>query len=76
MPLYWDYIAFGTIDPTDNEQTSLESNDVYAKDTFSTLDPQRILIGARRGKYYSSTQRPTYVALSDDVVRTQVASAK
>ena len=76
MPLYWDCIVFGTIDPMDDEQTSLKSSDVYAKDTFSTLDPQKILIGARRGKYYSSTQRPTYVALWDDVVRTHVVSAK
>ena len=76
MPLYWDYIVFGIIDPMNDEQTSLESSDVYTKDTFSTLDPQSILIGAHRGKCYSSTQRLTYMALWDDVVRTHVASAK
>ena len=31
VPLYWDYIAFGTIDPTEDEQTSLKLSDVYAK---------------------------------------------
>ena len=77
MPLYWDCIAFGTIDPTDDEQTSLELSDVYAKDTLSTLDPQMILIGARRGKYYSSTQRSDgYADLWDERVVTTHMSAK
>ena len=74
MPLYGEYIAFGTIDPTDDEQTSLEMSDVYEKYNFSTLDPQRILIGVRRGKYYSSTLRSIDVDLWDDVFRIHVAS--
>ena len=44
------------------------------KDTFSTLDPQRILIGVRRGKYYSSTLRSIDVDLWDDVFRIHVTS--
>jgi len=46
------------------------------RQTFSTVDPQRILIKSCRGKYYSSTQRSTCVGLWDDCVMTTHMSTK
>ena len=64
----WDHRSYGRW----TDLTQIEW--CLRKDTFSTLDPQRILIGVRRRKYYSSTLRSIDVDLWDDVSRIHVAS--